>query len=189
MPHITEELWSLLGLGKGSIQFAAPPGTIPLEDADIANKRKLVSAIYQTVQAGRNLRAEAKIPSNKKARFILRPADKDAANELPTITRLLNADEVTLDRQYKAKPGVPVAMAPLGEIFLGNTGTDKKAEQDRLDREIAKIGDELETVKMKLKNKSFVDRAPAAVVEEHRQRQKNFAEQLRKLKEARKSLT
>jgi valyl-tRNA synthetase len=189
MPHITEELWSLLGLGKGSIQFAAPPATIPLEDGDIANRRKLVSAIYQTVQAGRNLRAEAKIPSNKKANFILRAPDKDAANELPTITRLLNADEVTLDRHYKAKPGVPVAMTPLGEIFLSNTGTDKKAERDRLDKEIAKIEDELETVKMKLKNKSFVDRAPAAVVEEHRQRQKNFAEQLKKLKEARDSLT
>ena len=189
MPHITEELWSLLGLGKGSIQFAAPPATIPLEDGDIANKRRLVSAIYQTVQAGRNLRAEAKVPSNKKANFILRAADKDAANELPTITRLLNADEVTLDRQYKAKPGVPVAMTPLGEIFLSNTGTDKKAERDRLDKEIAKIEDEIETVKTKLENKSFVDRAPAAVVEEHRQRQENFAEQLKKLKDARDSLT
>ncbi len=113
----------------------------------------------------------------------------DAANELPTITRLLNADEVTLDRQYKAKPGVPVAMTPLGEIFLSNTGTDKKAERDRLDKEIAKIEDEFETVRTKLENKSFVDRAPAAVVEEHRRRQKNFAEQLKKLKEARDSLT
>ena len=25
MPHLTEEIWSLLGLGKDSIQFAAPP--------------------------------------------------------------------------------------------------------------------------------------------------------------------
>ena len=25
MPHITEELWALLGFGEGSIQFAAPP--------------------------------------------------------------------------------------------------------------------------------------------------------------------
>ena len=25
MPHITEELWSLLGFGETSIQFAAPP--------------------------------------------------------------------------------------------------------------------------------------------------------------------
>ncbi|HEV2046020.1 MAG TPA: valine--tRNA ligase, partial [Chthoniobacterales bacterium] len=189
MPHITEELWSLLGLGTGSIQFATPPKKIELDDVDLAKRRKLVSAIYETVQAGRNLRAEAKVPSNKKANFILRAAGKDAVSELPTMTRLLNADEIKLDRQYKAKPGVPVAMTPLGEIFLSTRGTDKKAERDRLDKEIAKIEDELETVKTKLKNKSFVDRAPAAVVEEHRRRQKDFTAQLKKLKEARNSLS
>ena len=189
MPHITEELWSLLGLGTGSIQFATLPKKIELDDVDLAKRRKLVSAIYETVQAGRNLRAEAKVPSNKKANFILRAADKDAVSELPTMTRLLNADEIKLDRQYKAKPGVPVAMTPLGEIFLSTRGTDKKAERDRLDKEIAKIEDELETVKTKLKNKSFVDRAPAAVVEEHRRRQKDFTAQLKKLKEARNSLS
>src|SRR5207245_3677668 len=31
MPHLTEELWSLLGLGEASIQFAAPPKKLPLE--------------------------------------------------------------------------------------------------------------------------------------------------------------
>src|SRR5436853_2827239 len=72
MPHITEELWSLLGLGKDSIQFAAPPEKVALEDADLAKKRELVPAIYEAVQAGRNLRAEAKIPSNKKAHFVLK---------------------------------------------------------------------------------------------------------------------
>src|SRR5205823_3192293 len=57
MPHITEELWSLLGFGEASIQFAAPPQKIALDDvADVPGKRELVSAIYQTVQAGRNLR-------------------------------------------------------------------------------------------------------------------------------------
>ena len=43
---------------------------------------------------------------------------------------------------------------------------------------------ELRTVKAKLSNASFVDRVPAAVVEEHRAREKNFAEQLQKMKEA-----
>jgi valyl-tRNA synthetase len=188
MPHITEELWSLLAFGKDSIQFAAPPEKIALDDVSFVKKRKLVSAIYATVQAGRNLRAEAKIPSNKKAQFILRAADEDAANELLTITRLLNADEVKLDRQYQAKPGVPVAMTPLGEIFLVISGGDIAAERDRLDKEIAKIEGELSAAESKLRNKSFVDRAPAAVVEEHRQRQKNFAEQLKKLKQARDQL-
>src|SRR6266480_3791288 len=47
MPHITEELWSLLGLGKGSIQFAPPPEKIVLEDVDLTKERKMVSAIYE----------------------------------------------------------------------------------------------------------------------------------------------
>jgi valyl-tRNA synthetase len=80
-----------------------------------------------------------------------------------------------------------VATAAAGELFL-IVEVDRTAERQRLDKEIAKIEEELRIVKAKLSNKSFVDRAPAAVVEEHRQRQKNFAEQLKKLKEAREKL-
>src|SRR5881227_969371 len=50
MPHITEELWSVLGLGKDSIQFVAPPEKIALDDiSDLTGKRRFVSAIYQTI--------------------------------------------------------------------------------------------------------------------------------------------
>jgi valyl-tRNA synthetase len=188
MPHITEELWSLLGFGKESIQFSALPEKIPLNDLDLAVKRGRVSAIYETVQAGRNLRSEAKIPSNKKVRFVLRSDSADIDNELPTTARLLNADEVKLDQQRKAKAGEPMAVTPLGEIFLVISSSDKAAERERLDKEIARVAAELRTVEDKLKNKSFVDRAPSAVVEEHRQRQKDFAAQLAKLKQARDSL-
>jgi valyl-tRNA synthetase len=57
-----------------------------------------------------------------------------------------------------------------------------------LEKEVARLEAELETVGGKLQNKSFVDRAPVAVVEEHRQRQKDFSEQLAKLKKAREGL-
>src|SRR5438445_6996990 len=77
MPHITEELWSLLGFGKTSIQFAAPPQKIALDGVtDVPGKRELVSAIYQTVQTGRNLRAESKLQSNRRIGFILRTEAK-----------------------------------------------------------------------------------------------------------------
>jgi len=188
MPHVTEELWSRLGFGKDSIQFVPPPGRIALGDVDLVNKRRLVSEIYETVQAGRNLRAEAKIPSNRKIGFILRTHEKWICDELPTISRLLNAEEVRLDRQYEAEVGVPVAVTPLGELFLAIAAVDKTAERDRLDKEIAKIEAELQTVENKLKNKSFVDRAPPAVVEEHRRRLKDFSAQLAKLKQARAGL-
>ena len=188
MPYITEELWSLLGFGKNSIQFDAPPEKIRLHDVDLANGRRLVSRIYETVRAGRNLRAEAKIPSNKKMRYILRKDQKWISDQLATFSRLLNAEEVKLNWQYEAEAGVPVAVTPLGELFLAIAAGDKTAERERLDKEIAKVEAELRTVDGKLKNKSFVDRAPAAVVKEHRQRLKDFSAQLEKLKQARQGL-
>ena len=110
------------------------------------------------------------------------------ADQLPTVARLLNAAEVRLDRKEGAEPGVPMAVTPLGEIFIAISGSNRAAERERLDQEIAKIESELRTVEAKLKNKSFIDRAPAAIVEEHRQRQKDFTEQLKKLKQARDGL-
>jgi valyl-tRNA synthetase len=189
MPHITEELWFLLGFGKSSIQFAAPPQKIALDDVtDVPGKRELVSAIYQTVQAGRNLRAESKQPSNKKIGFILRTEEKLISGQLPTLTRLLNAEEVRLDRKYQAPAGNPVAVTPLGEIFLAIAAADSARERERLDKEMAKIENELRTAENKLRNKPFVDRAPAAVVDEHRKRLKDLSAQLARLKQAREGL-
>src|ERR1051325_3799819 len=96
MPHITEELWSLLGLGQDSIQFAAPPRKTGLDNVDLAQGRKLVAAVYDTVRAGRNLRAEAKIPSGRKATLVLRADDKLIEKEVLTLARLLNAEEIKL---------------------------------------------------------------------------------------------
>jgi valyl-tRNA synthetase len=187
MPHITEELWSLMGFGNGSIQFAAPPAIFGL-DAGRTKARALVGAIYATVQAGRNLRAQAKLPSNRKISFILRTNEKLILDQLPTLTRLLNAEDVKLDREYQAPAGNPVAVTPLGEISLAIAAADKAREGERLDKEIAKIENDLRTTENKLKNKSFVDRAPAAVVDEHRKRLENLSAQLARLRQAREDL-
>jgi len=186
MPHITEELWSLLGFGRGSIQFAPPPKKIALKDIDL-KRRKLVAAIYETVQAGRNLRAQARIPSNQKARFALRSNQKRTAAEKETIAHLLNASEMMIDPNFVAGAGTPIATTALGEILL-IVDVDPVAERERLDKEIAKIEAELRVVESKLNNKSFVDRAPRDVVELNRQRQRNFSEQLRLLEQAREKL-
>ena len=189
MPHITEELWALMGFGRNSIQFAAPPEKADLGNvSDLTGKRQLVSDIYQTIQAGRNIRSESKLPSNKKMRFILRTYNKFISSQIPTLTRLLNAEEVKLDPKYEAQAGNPVAVTPLGEIFLTVAAADKAGEQQRLDKEIARIETEARAAEKKLENKSFIDRAPATVVEEHRRRLKDFSEQLAKLKQAREYL-
>ena len=48
---------------------------------------------------------------------------------------------------------------------------DKAAERERLDKELAKVRAEIETVRRKLGNDSFVNGAPPAVVAEHRKRE------------------
>src|SRR4030095_4419188 len=129
MPHLTEEIWSLLGLGKGSIQFAAPPQKMPLSQIDdLASQHNLVSAICGITQAGRNLRATAKLPSNKKIRFILRSDDKVISSETATLTRLLNAEEVALEPNYQAPFGTLVGVTPRGDIFLPITAADQARE-------------------------------------------------------------
>src|SRR5262249_13465812 len=185
MPHLTEEMWSLLGLGKDSIQFAAPPEKLALDAvADVTERRELVSDMYEIVQAGRNLRSASKLPSNRKIRFILRTNDKTISEQIPTLSRLLKAEELALDPKYTAPAGTPVAVTPLGELFLAIATADQARECERLDKEIARIDDEAGTVDAKLKNNAFVERAPAAVVEEHRRRLNDLTAQLAKLRQA-----
>jgi valyl-tRNA synthetase len=189
MPHLTEEIWSLLGLGKDSIQFAAPPEKLVLDVPHAAERRRLVSNIYETIQAGRNLRSESKLPSNKKIRVILRTNDNSISEQIPVLSRLLNAEELTLDPSYKALAGTPVAVTSLGELFLAVAAGDKALERERLDKEISRIGEEARTSETKLQNNAFVERAPTAVVEEHRRRLNDLNAQLTKLKQAREGLS
>jgi valyl-tRNA synthetase len=190
MPHLTEEIWSLLGLGEGSIQFAAPPEKLALDAvADVADKRRLVSSIYETIQTGRNLRSASKMPSNRKIRFILRTNEKSISEQIATLSRLLNAEEVTVGPKYEAPAGTPVAVTPLGEIFLAIAAADQARERERLDKEITKIEAEARTVEAKLQNDEFVQRAPSAVVEDHRRRLNDLNAQLAKLKQAREGLS
>ncbi|HEX7516286.1 MAG TPA: valine--tRNA ligase [Chthoniobacterales bacterium] len=197
MPHITEELWSVFGfdgqeenMKSSSIQFAPLPSAAlsSINPETIAEARSKVAKVYETILAGRNLRATSRIPSNKKARFVLRPVTGVDERELPTISRLLNAEELTPDPKYQPEVGVPVAMTPLGELYLLIAGGDQSAERDRLDKEIAKLENELRIVEAKLSNASFVDKAPPAVVQEHRQRKADFSEQLAQLRKARAAM-
>ena len=181
MPHITEELWHRLEYGSGSIQFA--------ELSDLRTELSLDSAqsefagsVYQATSQVRNLRAEYRIPSNKKVKIILRPA---LPGDFAVFANLAGAEEpLRVDPGLEAPRGVPMVLTPIGQVFLPLEGlVDVQAEKERLAKEIAKLEKELEAVQKKLANANFVDRAPAAVVEEHRQRERDFNGRLEQLRE------
>jgi len=191
MPHLTEELWSLMGFAKGEnefLDFAPLPQAIALDESIQARARIRVGAIYEAVEAGRNLRAEARVPSNQKAKFALRSNEIWVIEETATIARLLNAESLQIDPNVTAPGRSSVAATKLGELFLIAGETDRAAERERLDKEIAKLEAELKATEAKLGNRSFVERAPKDVVEEHRRRRDDFNARLTQLRKARESL-
>ena len=113
--------------------------------------------------------------------MIFKPAGQ---GDFSVFARLVNGAPFEVEPEFMAQPGVPVAVTPLGQVFIPLDGIlDLSAEKERLTKEIAKLETEMETVLKKLGNESFVARAPAAIVAEHRQREKDFATKLVQLRE------
>jgi valyl-tRNA synthetase len=200
MPHITEELWLTFGFEttsfgatdeqKSSIMFASATGAWidvnwrdALENPAQADQARL---IYDGVRSARNLRAEYRVASNRRILFVLRPIQKWVQEDVRTMARLMGASELRLDEHFKPAPGTPMVVIPHGELYMPLDGVvDMEAERERLDKEITKLENELRVVEAKLANAAFVDKAPPAVVQEHRQRKTDFSEQLAQLRKAR----
>ncbi len=201
MPFITEELWHGLGFvrdlpqdqGGATIQFAHWPA--PLGD-DFREHYRLTReedqravAKYETVTSGRRLRRDFNIPSNKKIAFVLKPAAEIEEEEISVIRLLLNAERLEVINGYQPAKGTPAMLTPLGELYLPLEGViDPAAERERLGKEILRIEGELQKARKKLANENFVSNAPEAVVAEHRQREKDFAERLSQLGRLRDTL-
>ena len=193
MPHITEELWVLMGFAKDKnlfLDFAPLPAPIDLGDEErLKTAQSRVHSIYALVEAGRNLRAEAGVPSNRKARFMLRSEAAWIEDESLTIARLLSAESLEINPKTKRPMGSSLAAVTLGELSLVIDKGDRAAERERLEKEIAKLETDLKSTEAKLANASFVERAPKSVVEEHQRRRDDFRTRLTQLRQARASLS
>ena len=75
----------------------------------------------------------------------------------------------------------PVAMAGATKLML-KVEIDVAAERERLSKEITRLEGEIRKAEAKLGNASFVERAPAAVVDQERQRLAKFSSDLGQLK-------
>ncbi len=180
MPHITEELWQSLGFaarnGGAPLMVSALPCANSLlnglDETEIAKARATAAALYETANRARNLKAEYNLATNRKVKFVLKPAALPVNDDLAARLALLaGAQTAAVDAAYAAPKGTPTALTPLGELFLPLEGlVDVEAERSRIAKELEKMEKEIAKSHAKLGNASFVDRAPAAVVEQERAR-------------------
>jgi valyl-tRNA synthetase len=131
----------------------------------------------------RNLRTEAKIPPAERV-MLYRTADP-AVSDLPAAAAAIS----WLARLSGFEKRDPLPDSPSPVAVIGNArvmlykDVDPALERDRLSKESARLEGEIVKAKAKLGNASFVERAPAKVVEQQRARLAGFESTLAKVKQ------
>jgi valyl-tRNA synthetase len=179
MPFITEELWDKLGHrslhGMLIVQpWPQPAPTDAAADAEIGWLVKLISDI-------RSARSELNVPGGAKLKLLVVGANDTSKQRIEThraaiewLARIegIEAAVAAPKAALQIVVGEATYALPVGEVI------DLKAERERLQKEIKKLGDEIAKIDAKLGNAAFVSRAPEEVVEEQRERRQQ-AEQTR----------
>ena len=196
IPFVTEELWQRVSVLAGkraegqatSIMIQPYPKSQP-EKID-AQSDAAVALLKRIVDALRNLRSEMNLSPAKRVPLV-------ASGDAQTFTALspyvqwlarLSAVEMVPDVNVAASgQAAPVKVVDDYRLML-KIEVDVKTERDRIDKEIARVRGEIQEAESKIGNASFVERAPAAVVAQVRERLSSLRATLEKLLEQRARL-
>ncbi|AUT49038.1 valine--tRNA ligase [Achromobacter sp. AONIH1] len=193
IPFITEELWQTVSVVAGKRQ-AGVPGSVSVQPFPVANPAAQdaaaegdVAELKAQVEAVRALRGEMSLSPAQKVPLCAQGEDRNMLKRnAPYLAALAKLSQVdVLDALPDA--GAPVQVVGASRLML-HVEIDVAAERVRLDKEIARLEGEITKANGKLSNASFVERAPAAVVEQEKARVAQFGETLRKVQEQRAKL-
>ncbi|MEW5771768.1 MAG: valine--tRNA ligase [Pseudomonadota bacterium] len=183
IPYITEELWQAVAPLAGakhtdSLMLAA----YPRPDAgrvDAAAQAEM-ARLKDLIGATRNLRGEMGLsPAQKVPLYVEGDAERIGVygHYMAALARLSEVQAVAMLPEGDA----PVAVVGDWRVML-HVEVDREAEIARLDKEIVRLEGEIRKAEGKLGNASFVDKAPAAVVEQEKKRLADFSATLEKVR-------
>ena len=181
IPFITEELWQKVAPLAGkqttdSIMLAAWPKADP--SAVDAKAMDRMALLMEMINACRALRGEMNLSPALRVPLIVE-GSADLAEFGPYVQLLAKLAEVqVVDTLPDAD--APVQVVRQARLML-HVEVDREAEKLRIGKEISKLEGEIAKADAKLSNPAFVDKAPAAVVEQEKKRQVEFQEKLAKL--------
>ena len=170
IPFITEELWqrvaALAGKSGATIMLQRYPEADPKRIDEAAERE--IETLKQMVTACRTLRAEMNIGPAQKVPLVVQGPRERLLAFVPYLTALARLSEVVIEREL---PAVDAPVSLIGDYKLMlKVEVDLAAERTRLEKEISRIEGEIVKAEAKLANTNFVERAPAAVVAQERQR-------------------
>ena len=194
MPFVTEELWQNLkqrlppgGQKTESIMVAAYPEAD--KKAIDPQAERMMASIIEIIHSIRNVRAEHKVESARwiEAQVYASELTPAITTYSPMIETLARARPVTfLDSREEITRGENTVALVLKEsevVIPMASMVDLEAERKRLEKEIEESQNEVARLAARLKDKAFLSKAPASVVDKERQRLATSKDKLERLKQ------
>jgi valyl-tRNA synthetase len=190
IPFITEELWQKVSLAAGK-RAAGETTSVMIQPYPQAEPARIDAAadaeielLKRIVDSCRALRGEIKLGPDKRVPLAVQGPAQPIDRFAPYLEALARLTEVkpVADLAAAADGAAPINVVDDWRLMLV-IDVDAAAERERLAREIARLEGEIAKANAKLANESFVARAPAAVVEQERQRLAGFGATLSKVRE------
>ena len=185
MPFITETIWQALPHEGPSVMVSQWPQYD--EKLHFAAEEAQMETLMDAVRAIRNRRSEMNVPPSKKAKVLILTEKRDTfaagAGFFPKLAyasgiELVDAVPEDAAKMASVVTGDAQLYMPMGDLI------DFAAERARLEKEKAKVEDDIAFVMKKLDNPNFVGKAPEKVVAVEREKAEKLREHLAKLEES-----
>ncbi|TVQ71170.1 MAG: valine--tRNA ligase [Chromatiaceae bacterium] len=187
MPFITEAIWRQVAplAGREGDTIMHQPYPQVDEGARDAQADKEIEWVKNFILGMRRIRAEMDISPGKPLPVLLhnwQPEDQTRFQSSRAFIEFLGKPESVQWLHGEEPPESAMALVGEMHLLIPLAGLiDKEAEIARLEKEVAKVQKNLTQCRGRLENPSFVDRAPAEVVEKERTRVAEMGASLREL--------
>ena len=187
MPFITEEIYCTLNPKEETIMLADWP--VYKEEWNFSAEEEMLAHVKELVKGIRNLRTEMDVPPSRKAKVFIVSEDKALCETFESMKKtyqnLISASEVDVqsdkagigeDAVSVVIPGAVVYM-PLEDLV------DMEKEKERLLKEEERLKKELARSHGMLNNEKFVSKAPAAKIQEEKDKLAKYEQMMATVQE------
>ena len=187
MPFITEEIYCTLNPQEETIMLADWP--VYKEEWNFSAEEEMLAHVKELVKGIRNLRTEMDVPPSRKAKVFIVSEDKALCETFESMKKtyqnLISASEIDVqsdkagigeDAVSVVIPGAVVYM-PLEDLV------DMEKEKERLLKEEERLKKELARSHGMLNNEKFVSKAPAAKIQEEKDKLAKYEQMMATVQE------
>ena len=172
-PFITEEIWSYFR-NSGDRDLIVSPWISPQAFRPDKDALHSFDIIKSTVSAIRMIRSKMNVPTNKRSDIIIRKGKQFESiirDYSDIIKSLASVDNITFSNDKKKPEKSATVITHQMEIFVPLEGLiDFEIEISRLSKRLNELDKHVISIKQKLSNKNFVNRAPKEIVSHEKQK-------------------